>query len=198
MSGGKTIQVERRGEEYLSEHFQCWHSRGNNDQPILLTKLEFLPMMRYQTTAKLAMIILKQCRQDYINLCFCFISDWALSDWANTVLENFKCQKLMELNGAFVEGINWNKISLFSTFQNISQIKFQLFVKKLSNVVPTELSKSFKIWTFNQLFPVSRSKECWRVENALYSEFLLFYYSACLSKILDQDSVYGGGLEGEK
>ena len=130
----------------------------------------------------LAMIILNSRR---ISIFFSFISDWALSDSANTVLENFKCQKLMELNGAFVEGINWNKISLFLTFQNISEIKFQLFVKKLSNVVPTELSKSFKIWTFNQLFTVSRSKECWRVENALYSEFLLFYYSACLLKILD-------------
>ena len=131
-----------------------------------------------ESTAMLARIILKHYRQDFINLSFAFISDWALSDWANTVLENFKCQKLMELNGAFVEGINWNKISLFSTFQNISEIKFQLFVKKLSNVVPTELSKSFKIWTFNQLFPVSRSKECWQGENALYSEF--FYFTILL------------------
>ena len=83
-----------------------------------------VPMRRYETTARLASIILKQCRQDQIHLCFCFISDWALSDWANTLLENFKCQKLMELNGAFVEGINWNKISLFSHFRIFERSSF--------------------------------------------------------------------------
>ena len=102
----------------------------------------------------------------------------------------------MELNGDFAGKINWNKTNLFSTFKNIWEIEFQLFVKKLCYSSNTSHGKVLKYELFNQLFTVSRSKECcWSYKVNSCTNISCTYYTLYIHVDVRDLSAYISGWE---